>query len=251
MALLNPTADKDLCDCEGRPYFLWDSDLTLQRFQELLRNGDRNTRAYLIGKLMRQAKPDDVFRFVSVSEIRDLWADLDCYLGRSRPFWLWLLDEWSRDDGLEVTAVQSSDTFQRLRVTDGSEIVVVDLIAEPVAALEQPKEVELGSSTIRIHTEHEILVNKLCALLSRSELRDLVDTQALLGAGGDLARAAEEGPRKDTGFSAVTLAWVLKDLPLRAMADTDGWDDKRVAALSRFRDRLVRELTDLARPDEE
>ncbi|MEO6596256.1 MAG: hypothetical protein ABIP94_16025 [Planctomycetota bacterium] len=35
--------------------------MTLAQFEASLRAGDRETRAYLLGKLMRQAKPDDVF----------------------------------------------------------------------------------------------------------------------------------------------------------------------------------------------
>ena len=37
--------------------------MTLEEFQEGLRNADPDVRAYLVGKLMRQAKPDDVFEF--------------------------------------------------------------------------------------------------------------------------------------------------------------------------------------------
>jgi hypothetical protein len=57
---------------------------------------DRETRAHLLGKLMRQAKPDDVFTFVSEAEIRDLWADVQPYPGRTRDFRHWLLDAWGR-----------------------------------------------------------------------------------------------------------------------------------------------------------
>jgi hypothetical protein len=64
---------------------------------------------------------------------------------------------------------------------------------------------------------HEILVTKLCALLGRSELRDLEDVRALLDAEGDLARALADAPRKEAGFSPVTLAWVLEQLPVAAM----------------------------------
>lgn len=94
MHVLNPTPRERLVDDQGRPYFLWDTDMTLDRLEELLRSGDRETRAYLVGKLMRQAKPDDVFTFVSVEEIRELWDELTRYLGRSRPMWEWLLDVW-------------------------------------------------------------------------------------------------------------------------------------------------------------
>lgn len=45
---------------------------------------------------MRQAKPDDVFSFVGEADIRELWDDVVPYLGRTRPFWEWLLSAWAR-----------------------------------------------------------------------------------------------------------------------------------------------------------
>ncbi len=69
--------------------------MTLARFEELLRSGDRATRLYLLGKLMRQAKPDDVFEFVSLAQIRELWPDLRRDLGKTRAFWEWLLRQWA------------------------------------------------------------------------------------------------------------------------------------------------------------
>jgi hypothetical protein len=64
--MLNPTPRERMVDAQGRPYFLWDCDLDLETFQERLRDPDPAVRAYFIGKLMRQAKPDDVFQFVSL-----------------------------------------------------------------------------------------------------------------------------------------------------------------------------------------
>lgn len=43
---------------------------------------------------MRQAKPDDVFRFVTLREIDESLPGAERYLGRSRPFWKWLLEQW-------------------------------------------------------------------------------------------------------------------------------------------------------------
>jgi hypothetical protein len=96
VAVLNPTPRDRLLDPQGRPYFLWDVDMTLERFEHLLRTADRETRAYLVGKLMRQAKPDDVFTFVSEAQIRELWHDVQPYLGRTRAFWHWLMAAWER-----------------------------------------------------------------------------------------------------------------------------------------------------------
>ena len=94
MSALNPTRPELMCDAQGRPYFLWDTDLTLIAFRALLADPDATTRAYSIAKLMRQAKPDDVFTFVSVAQIRASWDMVKPQLGAKRDFWQWVLDVW-------------------------------------------------------------------------------------------------------------------------------------------------------------
>jgi hypothetical protein len=96
---LFPTPPEKLVDAAGRPYFLWDLDMTLAEFERRLRESDREGRAYLVGKLMRQARPDDVFTFVTVSEIVALWPAIERYLGREKAFWRWLLGYWGCELG--------------------------------------------------------------------------------------------------------------------------------------------------------
>lgn len=92
--MLNPTPPEGLTDDQGRPYFLWDCDLTLEQFERGLHDPDPEVRAYLVGKLMRQAKPDDVFLLVTPRTIRELWPRLLRYLGRTKDFWTWLFETW-------------------------------------------------------------------------------------------------------------------------------------------------------------
>jgi hypothetical protein len=91
---LNQTPAERLVDRQGRPYFLWDCDLDLPAFRDRLRDPDSRVRAYFLGKLLRQARPDDVFLFVAPQEIHDAWPDLEPHLGRRRRFWTWLLHAW-------------------------------------------------------------------------------------------------------------------------------------------------------------
>ena len=98
MGFLAYTPDERLSDPEGRPYFLWDQDLTLATFKERLRDSDPGVRAYFISKLMRQAKPDDVFRFVTRAEIDAHWSGIQPNLGRTHDFWSWILARWSETD---------------------------------------------------------------------------------------------------------------------------------------------------------
>lgn len=94
MSVLNPTPPELLVDGRGRPCFLWDVETTLDPFREMLAGDDHDVRAYLIGKRMRQAKPDDVFQFVTLEHIRRDWPKVEKHLGRSRGFWTWILGEW-------------------------------------------------------------------------------------------------------------------------------------------------------------
>ena len=81
-------------DARGRPYFLWDDDMTADELRARLADPDPAVRAYFLGKVMRQAKPDDVFVFASLREIVEQFAALERYLGKSREFWAWLIERW-------------------------------------------------------------------------------------------------------------------------------------------------------------
>lgn len=150
--------------------------------------------------------------------------------------------------GFRVEVLQRAPAFCRLRVARGLEVVVVDLVADPVPTVVEPREGAVGDARILVESPHEILVSKLCALLSRSELRDLEDVRALLDAGEDLARAMSDAPRKDAGFSPLTFAWVLEQLPIAAMGRALRRGDDEVRGLEAFRGRLVADVLALSKP---
>ena len=150
--------------------------------------------------------------------------------------------------GLEVTDLEASPSFHRLRAFDGTEACVIDLVADPAPTLEEPEPAPIGRVTILIDTPREILANKLCTLLSRSELRDLQDVKALLEAGGDWDRALRDAPEKDGGFSPLTLAWVLRSLDERALAEAAGWSALETRGLSEFKAELVDRLVSASEP---
>jgi hypothetical protein len=83
---------------------------------------------------------------------------------------------------------------------------VIDLIRKRVTQLITQKPVIRG---IRVDPPEEILANKLCALLSRSEIRDLVDVRALEIAGYRVEDALQAAALKDTGLTPAQLSWVL------------------------------------------
>jgi hypothetical protein len=89
----------DLEDDNARPYFLWDEDLTIGELRNRLTTGPQHERLRLLGKLLREARDDHVWRFTTPEEVVSCFAQLEPYLGRRRAFWQYLLKGW-RADGL-------------------------------------------------------------------------------------------------------------------------------------------------------
>ena len=98
-----------------------------------------------------------------------------------------------------LESIQTSPDFRRFLVKRGNEAVVVDLVREYVFQLENEKREING---VRIDSPEEIMANKLCTLLSRSEIRDLVDVHELEKAGFDLEAALLTAQKKDAGMQA-------------------------------------------------
>ena len=88
-----PTPPDRLVDARGRPYFLWDVDLTLDEFRARLRHEDLDEAAYWLGRALRDAKPDDVLEWIDWAEIAALWPRAKRYVGRRRDFWVWWLGQ--------------------------------------------------------------------------------------------------------------------------------------------------------------
>jgi len=121
------------------------------------------------------------------------------------------LEEIARRLGASVERILTAPDSRRLLLRRGPEGVVIDLVRERVPQKVPDKPVVDG---IRVDPPDEILANKLCALLSRAEIRDLVDVCALERAGHRVEDALGAAASKDTGLSPGQLAWVLGQIQL-------------------------------------
>jgi hypothetical protein len=83
----------------GRPYFLWDVDVTEDELRERLRDPDPAIRAQWQARIMREAQYKLVWQYLSLSDILANWANIRRHLGRKRAYWDYLLEHW-RQDGL-------------------------------------------------------------------------------------------------------------------------------------------------------
>jgi predicted nucleotidyltransferase component of viral defense system len=184
--------------------------------------------AALVGFYFGHRKTHDLDLFTLENEIENGFA---------------IAKDVARALGASVEAIQTAPDFRRLLVNRGDEAVVVDLVREYVFQLETEKREING---IRVDSPEEILANKLCALLSRSEIRDLVDARELEKAGFNLENALSAARQKDTGLTAAQLAWVLSQLKFGDDLIPPG----RVSAaeLREYLDDLIARLKRLAFP---
>jgi len=130
-----------------------------------------------------------------------------------------LVHEVANDLKAIVEPIQTAPDFRRLLLRRDDEAIVVDLVREYVFQISKEKPVING---IRVDSPEEILANKLCALLSRSEIRDLVDVRELENAGFSLENALQAAEKKDSGLTPAQLAWVLNQISLGEDAQLPG-----------------------------
>lgn len=100
MATPRPLVLSDDFDNPGaHPYFLWDDPMTVAELRRRLATLSEPERLRLLGKVLREAKDTDVWRFTTPQEVAAQFDRLRPHLGRRRGFWEHLLRIW-REAGL-------------------------------------------------------------------------------------------------------------------------------------------------------
>lgn len=84
----------NLEDPQAVPYFLWDEPMTVAELREKLETVSQPEKLRLLGKILREARDFEVWRFTTPNEVLRLWPRLSRHLGRRRRFWEFLLGEW-------------------------------------------------------------------------------------------------------------------------------------------------------------
>ena len=98
--------------------------------------------------------------------------------------------------GAGIERLRTSPTFRRLPVSGGCDAVVIGLVHELAPQLDDAKRAVGG---VRVNSPREIMANTLCTLLSRAELRDLVDVRALEQASLSVEEHLPLAAQKDGG----------------------------------------------------
>ena len=154
------------------------------------------------------------------------------------------LVEIARAREIDLERLRTSSDFRRFLLTRGSESLVVDLVRDLSPQIDEEKPEIHG---IRVDSPREIMANKLCTLLSRAELRDLVDVRALDREGLSIEEHLPLAAAKDAGLTAGQLAWVLSQIEIGDDATPPG--GVSATELQAFVESLIQRLTAMAYPD--
>jgi hypothetical protein len=155
-----------------------------------------------------------------------------------------LTAEIAREWGATLEPIQTYPDFRRLLLKRNDEAIIIDLVRERVVQIASEK---LTINRIRVDPPEEILANKLCALLSRSEVRDLVDVQALEASGLKVEDAITSAALKDTSLTPGQLSWVLSQIELGDDLTPPG--HVSTEELRKYLAGLIARLTRLALPN--
>ncbi len=120
-----------------------------------------------------------------------------------------LVQRIATEIGAEWAALRTALDFNRFRLTRGEEREIVDVVVDRAPQLDVEK---VSFDGIRVDTLREMIANKLTTLLSRTELKDVVDLYFLEQAGHDLLAAIPDAQAKDGGWEPAVVAMLLDGL---------------------------------------
>lgn len=139
-----------------------------------------------------------------------------------------------------TTRVRTAPSFVRFELTGIADIERVDVALDSAPRIADVTIIE----GIRVESLRDQRANKIVTILGRSELRDLVDLYFLEKNGWPLLEGLDDALLKDGGVDPAWLAWAIGQVAVRPLPGMQKPLD--LVDLERFRDRMRRELTDLA-----
>ncbi len=83
-------------DPTDRPHFLWDEPLTRDNLKKLLNGDNEEERLYYAAKILREARFEEVWDYLSPAFLSSHWGKLCWRLGRKKRFWEFFYATWHK-----------------------------------------------------------------------------------------------------------------------------------------------------------
>lgn len=71
--------------------------MTVAELKRKLNSASAEERNLLLGKILREARDTDVWKFTTPREVWQNWDELEKHLGRRREFWKFLFEFWEKE----------------------------------------------------------------------------------------------------------------------------------------------------------
>lgn len=86
-------------DANGnRLYFFWDYDIGEEELCDILRRGTSMEKAWVITRILEYAKWDDIWRYLTLSDIQENLERLKFRHPQDRELWAYALERWTDGD---------------------------------------------------------------------------------------------------------------------------------------------------------
>ncbi|MEY4581936.1 MAG: hypothetical protein RL701_6639 [Pseudomonadota bacterium] len=77
------------------PYFNWDAHVTNAEVRNALAVGSEEDKVFWIARIMREARYDDVWKYISLrGDVLPRWPLIEPHLGRWQAKWRFLIESW-------------------------------------------------------------------------------------------------------------------------------------------------------------
>lgn len=79
-----------------RLYFFWDYNLTEEDLRAILRGDNEVEKAWAITRLLEAARWEDIWRFITLDDLRANFDRLRFRFARDREMWAYALQRWTQ-----------------------------------------------------------------------------------------------------------------------------------------------------------
>jgi len=122
----------------------------------------------------------------------------------------------AREIGADTEMLRDSPTFRRYRLSRKDETEIIDF----VLAIDHQIDIEkVQFASIKVDTLHEIFVNKITTLISRCEIKDLVDLYFLEQEGMVIEDYFDDAKQKDGGLDPAMISSILNSVQITELPD--------------------------------
>lgn len=86
---------EQIANANKRPYFFWDYDITNQQIDQILQTSSIFEKAWLISRILQYAKWEDIWHYLTLNDIRQVFDHLHFRRKQDRELWSYALKRWT------------------------------------------------------------------------------------------------------------------------------------------------------------